>query len=91
LAFGDSMRLIEGFDLIEEGGNRDRGSQERCLKCGMRGGMVGWGFEMEDQMEADNNDGAIGGRRWFNLSPLCPPPFKLDATLLGCAQKNSDS
>jgi hypothetical protein len=50
----------------------------------------GWsdgGFEMEDQMEVDNNDGAIGGRRWLNLSPLCPPPFKLDAMLLGLHKK----
>jgi hypothetical protein len=37
LAFGHSMRLIEGFDPIEEGGD-DQGGRERCLKYGMGGG-----------------------------------------------------
>jgi len=31
------MKLIELFDPNEEGGDRDRGGWERCLKCGMRG------------------------------------------------------
>jgi hypothetical protein len=34
LAFGRSMRLIEGLDPIEEEGDRDQGGRERCLKCG---------------------------------------------------------